>query len=316
MKDKIGNNLAEDAIDDYLNVLLSSEEPMACEQKFDSSKSLSGSKLYHLNTHPNRQNKNISLQPDTDKRHNFERVERLLDDFNRRQHDDIDEDSAIKLQVKDELKIVLQAPVLRLDEMQQEQSDSIEEENSDIKADSIDDENIIEAELEQEHVQEKVIIPENINVAREEWTNDPFQTLLFDVAGVRLALPLIKLGGIHRITEEITPLFGKPKWFKGLIPGLNGNINVIDTAKWIMPDKYELLNEIDLDYKFIILLGDTNWGLACNGVHNAIKLDPDNLRWRKSAGKRPWLAGMLIEEMCALLDVDTLVYLLNDNFPR
>ena len=305
MKDKIGNNLAEDAIDDYLNVLLSSDEPMACEQKFDSSKALSGSKLYHLNTHPNRQSKNKTLQPDTDKRHNFERVERLLDDFNRRQHDDIDKDTAIKLQVKDELKIVLQPSVLRSDEMQQQQSDSIEEEISDIKE-----------ELEQEHVQETVIIPDNINVVREEWSNDPFQTLLFDVAGVRLALPLIKLGGIHRITEEITPLFGKPKWFKGLIPGLNGNINVIDSAKWIMPDKYELLNETDLDYKFIILLDNSNWGLACNSVHNAIKLDPDNVRWRKSAGKRPWLAGMLIEEMCALLDVDTLIYLLNENFPR
>ena len=315
MKDKIGNNLAEDALDDYLNVLLSSDEPMACEQKFDSSKALSGSKLYHLNTHPNRQSK--SLQPDTDKRHNFERVERLLDDFNRRQYDDANEELVSNIQVKDESTVVLQPSVLRSEEMQQEQNDSVNKDHI-VKTspEIIDEDNIIESELEQELVQEKNIIPENINVVREDWTNEPFQTLLFDVAGVRLALPLVKLGGIHRITEEITPLFGKPKWFKGLIPGLEGNINVIDTAKWVMPDKYEQLNETDLDYKFIILLGDTNWGLACNVVQNAIQLAPENVRWRSNSGKRPWLAGMLIEEMCALLDVDTLIYLLNENFPR
>ncbi|MFT5451251.1 MAG: purine-binding chemotaxis protein CheW [Enterobacterales bacterium] len=314
MKDKLGNNLAEAALDDYLNVLLSSDEPLACEQKFDSSKALSGSKLYHLNTHPNRQSK--SIQPDPDKRHNFERVERLLDDFNRRQHVETDEDLAIALQVKDEPTIVLQPSVLRTDEeMQQEQSDSTdEEENSNRKLDVIDENNVIEAEEELE--QANVIIPENIDIVREDWSNKPFQTLLFDVAGIRLALPLVKLGGIHRITEEITPLFGKPKWFRGLIPGLEGNINVIDTAKWIMPDKYERLNETDLDYKFIILLDNTNWGLCCNVVQNAINLEPENVRWRKSAGKRPWLAGMLIEEMAALLDVDTLIYLLNENFPR
>jgi purine-binding chemotaxis protein CheW len=314
LKDKLGNNLAEAALDDYLNVLLSSDEPLACEQKFDSSKALSGSKLYHLNTHPNRQSK--SIQPDPDKRHNFERVERLLDDFNRRQHVETDEDLAIALQVKDEPTIVLQPSVLRTDEeMQQEQSDSTdEEENSNRKLDVIDENNVIEAEEELE--QANVIIPENIDIVREDWSNKPFQTLLFDVAGIRLALPLVKLGGIHRITEEITPLFGKPKWFRGLIPGLEGNINVIDTAKWIMPDKYERLNETDLDYKFIILLDNTNWGLCCNVVQNAINLEPENVRWRKSAGKRPWLAGMLIEEMAALLDVDTLIYLLNENFPR
>jgi purine-binding chemotaxis protein CheW len=314
LKDKIGNSLAENALDDYLNVLLSSDEPMACEQKFDSSKALSGSKVYQLKTHPNRKSK--SLQPDTEQRHDFERVERLLDDFNRRQHND-DDDLSVKLQVKDESKIVLQPSILSPDEIQQETNDSADEkEVPDTKQDNIDEDNNIEAELEQENIQENVIIPENINVVREDWTNDPFQTLLFDVAGIRLALPLIKLGGIHRIAEEITPLFGKPEWFKGLIPGQEGNINVIDTAKWVMPDKYELLNEVDLDYKFIILLADTNWGLACNVVQNAIQLEPDNVRWRLSAGKRPWLAGMLIEEMCALLDVDTLVYLLNENFPR
>ena len=140
--------------------------------------------------------------------------------------------------------------------------------------------------------------------------------MLFEVAGLKLALPLLKLGGIHRIDKEIIPLFGKPDWFMGLIPGHEGNINVVDTARWVMPDKYQQAQETGLNYDFIILLEDSNWGLACTHVDNAISLSPENVRWRATAGKRPWLAGMLIDEMCALLDVDTLIYLLEENFPR
>jgi len=312
LKDKLSNNLAEDALDDYLSSLLSSDEPMACEQKTDSSKALSGSKLYHLNTHPSRQN--TSLKPDSGKRHNFERVERLLDDFNRRQPSEGEVE--VEVQLKDDPKLILQPSVLQTQEVQLKQYDVDAEEIVVNDPDIQDDQDIIESEIQEQHIQEEAIIPENIQLIKEDWTNNPFQTLLFNVAGLTLALPLIKLGGIHRITEDITPLFGKPKWFMGLLPGQDGNINVIDTAKWVMPGKYEHLSEENLDYKFIILLDNTNWGLACNVIQNAIQLGPDSVRWRANAGKRPWLAGMLIEEMCALLDVDTLVYLLNENYPR
>ncbi|PCJ49971.1 MAG: chemotaxis protein CheW [Gammaproteobacteria bacterium] len=294
MKDKFGNNLAADALDDFLSVLLESDELMACEQKKENSKPLSGSKLYHLNTHPSRQEK--SLRTNSKKRHDFERVERLLDDFNRRQ------------------QVVLQPPILQ----PEPSNDDLykDEQIHEVKPPNIEDTLSKNSVEEDESQQQNIIIPEQLELVREDWSQESFQTLLFEVAGLPLALPLVKLGGIHRIKEDITPLFGKPDWFLGLTPGIEGNINVIDTARWVMPEKCTQLKESKQDYKFIILLGDSNWGLACNNVQNAIQLDPANVRWRVSSGKRPWLAGMLIEEMCALLDVDTLVYLLNENFPR
>jgi purine-binding chemotaxis protein CheW len=39
-------------------------------------------------------------------------------------------------------------------------------------------------------------------------------------------------------------------------------------------------------------------------------LQPDDVKWRTSASKRPWLAGVIKEKMCALIDVDNLIYLL------
>ena len=62
---------------------------------------------------------------------------------------------------------------------------------------------------------------------------EPFQVLLFEVAGITLAVPLIELGGIHHM-ETINPLFGKPAWFKGVLLHHDKKYNVVDTEKWAM----------------------------------------------------------------------------------
>ncbi len=63
-----------------------------------------------------------------------------------------------------------------------------------------------------------------------------FQTLFFDVAGLTIAVPLIELGGIHKV-DKTTPLMGKPDWFKGVMLYRDEKINVVDTALWVMPEK-------------------------------------------------------------------------------
>jgi purine-binding chemotaxis protein CheW len=35
-----------------------------------------------------------------------------------------------------------------------------------------------------------------------------------------------------------------------------------------------------------------------------ISLRPEDVKWRGSQGRRPWLAGTVIQQMCALLEVD------------
>tara|TARA_B100000745_G_scaffold296136_1_gene241104 strand:- start:2602 stop:3384 length:783 start_codon:yes stop_codon:yes gene_type:complete len=143
------------------------------------------------------------------------------------------------------------------------------------------------------------------------WCGSEFQALFFDVGGLTLAVPLIQLGGIHPI-DNVTPLFGKPDWFKGLIHRDNEqNICIVDTAKWVMPEQYEAMKE-RLDYQYLILLENTPWGLACNKVSEAEPLREKDVKWRESVGKRPWLRGIVKERKCALLDVDSLVAMLND----
>ena len=140
------------------------------------------------------------------------------------------------------------------------------------------------------------------------WAQERFDCLLFSVAGLKLAVPLVSLGSIHKLEEDLTPLVGRADWFIGLYRTGDRNIQVVDTAKWVMPNRYheEVLN----GYEFLIRLGDSNWGLACDSVAQAVQLEPTQVKWRSERSKRPWLSGTVIDHMCALLDADTLNYML------
>lgn len=143
------------------------------------------------------------------------------------------------------------------------------------------------------------------------WAEPEFQSLFFEVAGLRLAVPLIKLGGIHSLAE-LTSLPKKPDWFMGLLKIDSGEtLRVVDTARLVMPEKYEALAE-QLDYQYLIRLEHSPWALACTKVQDAVSLVPEQVKWRQSAGRRPWMSGMLIEQMCVLLEVDALIGLLGE----
>lgn len=146
------------------------------------------------------------------------------------------------------------------------------------------------------------------SVTRPEWSERPFECLIFTVAGLQLAVPLVLLGAIHRIEEDIRPIPGSPRWYMGIRPGSNQNLRVVDTAEWIMAGRVPA-NARD-NYRFVIRLDNSEWGLACDDVAQSFTLSPDDVRWRTARSKRPWLAGTVIEQMCALVDVRTMANLL------
>ena len=140
---------------------------------------------------------------------------------------------------------------------------------------------------------------ENIDTGKE------FQALFFEVAGVTFAVPLTELGGIHQL-GEVNTLFGQPGWYKGIMTSREQKMNVVDTAQWVMPSQHL---EVP-DYKYLIMLGESPWGLACHHLKGTELLHRDQVKWRHQEGKRPWLAGMVKEKMCALLHVKELLLLL------
>jgi purine-binding chemotaxis protein CheW len=58
------------------------------------------------------------------------------------------------------------------------------------------------------------------------------------------------------------------------------------------------------------MLDDSCWGLACERIVTTAVLKPDDVKWREANGKRPWLAGMVKEKMCALINVQQLIAML------
>lgn len=137
-----------------------------------------------------------------------------------------------------------------------------------------------------------------------------FQALFFDVAGLKVAVPLKELGGIHQL-GTINSLIGKPQWFKGVMLYREQKISIVDTARWVMPEKYDQSLQQKLNYQYVIMLGNSNWGLCCETLVNTYVLEQDDVKWREAEGKRPWMAGLIKKHMCVLLDVDAMIDLLN-----
>ncbi|MDE1337786.1 chemotaxis protein CheW [Vibrio aestuarianus] len=136
-----------------------------------------------------------------------------------------------------------------------------------------------------------------------------FQVLYFEVNGVTFAVPLDELGGIHRM-DSLNHLIGRPAWYLGLQTNKDNQLDVVDTAKWVMAEKLHD-DSYKEGYQYIVMLGESMWGLASTQLMGTELLSTEKVRWRELAGKRPWLAGMVKEKMCALIHVEALIAMLN-----
>jgi purine-binding chemotaxis protein CheW len=137
------------------------------------------------------------------------------------------------------------------------------------------------------------------------WAQAPFQCLLFKTAGLTLGIPLFKLNGITPWSSAITPMPGHSPSFLGLLPHLDRQVKVVDTSQVVMPKQTP-----STEHHYIVLIAGGEWGLTCESVSEVVTLHPDQVRWRTAPGIRPWLAGIVKDRMCALLDADELVTLL------
>ena len=170
------------------------------------------------------------------------------------------------------------------------------------------------ANIKQEVILNKVLVQKNAEDTAEaepkNYRQGSFQAMFFDVAGLTIAVPLIELGGIHKAIKT-TALMGKPDWFKGVMVHRDVNINAVDTALWVMPEKCDETLMSSLNYQYIIMLNDSPWGLMAENLVDTVTLTQQDVKWLDSPNKRPWLAGLVKNRMCALLDVDSLIGLLD-----
>jgi purine-binding chemotaxis protein CheW len=151
------------------------------------------------------------------------------------------------------------------------------------------------------------------------WTQQPFQALLFKVAGLTLAVPLVDLNGIVEWhPDAITAMPGHADFYLGLLPHLGKNVALIDTARFVLPpDRLRDLAGSDPQARLtrIVLIQEGRYGLACDAVAEVITLQPQDVRWRTSRTQRRWLAGTVVAQMCALIDAPAFAQMLADKLP-
>lgn len=152
--------------------------------------------------------------------------------------------------------------------------------------------------------------PQWLKNGRPVWAQAAFECLLFSVSGLTLAVPLIELGSIYPLRENLTPIIGQIDWFLGLMH-IDGrkHLRTVNTAKIVMPEKYDpaFVDQI----RYVISINGHDWGLAVDRIDKAITLKPDDVRWRSERSRRPWLAGTVVDYMCALVDVQELALMLS-----
>ena len=141
---------------------------------------------------------------------------------------------------------------------------------------------------------------------RPAWARTEFQCLLFQVAGLTLAVPLTALNGVLPLDlDAVTPMPGHSALFLGLIDHLGQQVRVVDTAQVVLPpERLAATGAASGRASHLVLIGEGRWGLAASGIGEVISLNPEDVKWRGSLGTRPWLAGTVIQHMCALLEVD------------
>lgn len=157
------------------------------------------------------------------------------------------------------------------------------------------------------------------HIGKPDWAEEEFQAMLFKVAGLTLAVPLVELNGIVEWKDEnITRMPGHADFYLGLMSHLGKNIPLVDTARLVLPpDKLsKFVGENPLErLTRVVLINDGQYGLACDEVDEVITLKPDDVRWRSERTQRKWLAGTVVEHMCALLDAQAFAELLANKAP-
>ncbi len=148
-----------------------------------------------------------------------------------------------------------------------------------------------------------------------EWAESRFQCLLFNVSGLSLAVPLVKLNSVIPWDENITETPNKTDWYLGLVQHLQNQVKIIDTALLVMPKNRHHIIETDSDERLshILLVDDYKWGLACSSIGDVIWLSKDEVKWRKNKTSRAWLSGTSLEHLCAIMDTEVFAKMVTES---
>ena len=148
---------------------------------------------------------------------------------------------------------------------------------------------------------------------RPAWGRENFRCLAFNVSGLKLAVPVQFIDGMQPLDlMPVTPSLGGSEPNALVLAKMKVDLgedaqsfcSVLDTARLVMPERYD--NGMKDAYRYVLTLKNCDWSIAVDSIGGEIGLTPQNVRWRSEHTRREWLAGTVVDKMCALIDIDLL----------
>jgi purine-binding chemotaxis protein CheW len=133
-----------------------------------------------------------------------------------------------------------------------------------------------------------------------DWSRQGFKALVVRIGGLRMALPLVMLNRIAKLTDELSPTVipGQPGWHRGVTRYRDRKVVVVDLPGLLA------MRAAEQAPAYLLLIGDGCSALQCDALEEPITVMPDKVHWRHVGDRRDWLLGMLTEHMCLLLDCE------------
>ena len=138
------------------------------------------------------------------------------------------------------------------------------------------------------------------SVDRPSWAAEAFRVLLFAIGGFRFALPLIRMRSVALLPDGRVRLPGQPSWHLGVTRLRGGPVLMADLGLLVGVEAHCRAA------RYLLVIGDGNVALVCDRIDDASLISPEQVRWRGRDRDRAWLAGLLSEAMCVLLDADAI----------
>ncbi len=145
-----------------------------------------------------------------------------------------------------------------------------------------------------------------------DWRSQPFQGVMVEGCNCRFVIPFNFLTGIERFPAKLTILPKARPWVLGIHNGRGQQTTVFDLDRLAGRKAKETglppVNEdARRDYRYLVLLAEGKWGIACSAVGKTGEIVPARVKWRSEQGTNPWLAGTAKEQLAPVVDVPRLI---------
>jgi purine-binding chemotaxis protein CheW len=128
----------------------------------------------------------------------------------------------------------------------------------------------------------------------------------FQAMGVHFAVPAEQYVDDFPCAEDISSDQDGPEWVLGEIAIDGKRIRIANIAVMVIPNTRRDALRSDFRYRRVLQVGRGGWGFVCDGDVERIELSFEKVHWRTKQGKRQWLAGTIVDQKCALLDVSVI----------